>query len=209
MATQGKPIISWWWDYMESEVKKYDYAGQKGGIGTKNQWDIGVVRAGNEATVDETLQTFYIWNNKSGVTAVQNMTNCELTIRDGNYTDGSYHEGNADSPLVTGRWIEARTFKSVKDSTGTETPSSWTPIGLSDLGAIAKINFEALGDGTTGSVDTFQANEISGAVNTGTFDSQTDKNNYAKVQMRLKVPADAEAGEVAFIARIYYSSRVV
>lgn len=209
MATQAKPIISWWWDWLDVDVKKFDYVGQKSGVGTKNLWDLGTVRAGNEATVDETLQTFYIWNNKGGSDVVQNMTNCELTVRDGNYPDGSYQEGTANSPLVTERWVEARSFKSVKDSTGTETPSAWTGIGLDISGQIAKIDFEALGDGTTSSVDSFGANEISGAINTGAFDSETDKNNYAKIQLRLKVPAAAEAGEVAFIARIYYSSRVV
>lgn len=209
MAVQPKPPVSWWWDYMDGETKKYDYAGKKGEQGTLNTWDIGIVRAGNEATVDETLQTFYIWNNKGGQTAAQTMTNCELTVRDGNTTDGQYHEGNAESPLVTNRWVEARTFKSVKDSSGTETNSEWTPVGLTAEGAIAKINFEALGNGTTSSVDSFEANEISGNVNGGTFTEQADKNNYAKVQFRMKVPADAEAGEVAFIARMYYSSRVV
>jgi hypothetical protein len=208
--TQTKPNITWWWDYLDAQsVKQYDNVGKINGVGTLNMWDLGVVRAGNEAIVDETLKTFYIWNNKGGSEVAQTMTNCELTIRDGNYTDGSFFEGNADSVPVLQRWIEARTVKSVKDSSGNETFSAWTPLGLTTDGKIAKINFEALGNGVTASVDGFAANEIGGAINTGTFVDDAAKNNYAKVQMRMKVPGSAEAGEIAFIARVYYSSRVV
>lgn len=209
MSIQQKPAVSWWWDYMDMGTKKYDRVGLKNGVGVLDLWDIGAVRAGNEAVVDETIQTFYIWNNKSGSEKFQSMTNCELTVRDGNYTDGSYHEGNADSPPVVSRWFEARTFKSVKDGTGAETSSGWTPVGLNIDGSIAKINFEALGNGLKDSVDKFQSGEISGDINDGTFTGDVAKNNYAKVQLRMRVPMDADPGEINTIARIYYSSRVV
>lgn len=205
---QVKPVIEWWWDYLDpSQVVKQDYFGKQGASGTKNVWDMGIVRAGNEATVDETVKTIYLWNNKGGVAQAQNMTNVEITIRDGNTTDGQFHEGNADSPLVTQRWVECKTFKSVKGST--ETGSAWTPIGLAEDKTIAKVALEALGNATLASVDSFNKNEISGAINGGTFTAEADKNNYAKLQLRMKVPAEAEAGEVSYIARVYYSARVI
>lgn len=206
---QQKPAIAWWWKNLKDGNPIYDIVGQYEGVGTANLWDLGTVRAGNEATVDETLKTFYIWNNKSGSEIFQTMTNCELTVRDGNTSDGQFHEGNADSPVVQQGWVEARTFKSVKDSSGDETSSSWTKLGLNPDKSIAKIDFEALGSGQTGSVDNFDAGEISGGVNDGSFTTEATKNNYAKIEMRMNVPTSAEAGEIAFIARIYYSSRVV
>lgn len=206
---QLKPKVEWEWDYIKDGVKKFDKVGMKDGKGTLNLWDLGVVKAGNNATIDDTIQTFYIWNNKGGSEAIQTMTECQLTIRDGNYTDGSYHEGNADSPLVKNGWIWGRAFKSVKGSTS-ETPTEWRRIyGGSDDKTKAYMNFEALGRSESNATNSFGTQEISGGINTGKYEDDLCKNNYSKIQLRMEVPTDAEAGEVAFIARIFYSSRVV
>lgn len=211
MATITRPVVSWWWDYTDKDsgTIKYDKVGLKDGKGTLNLWDLGVIKAGNDATIDDTVQTFYIWNNKGGQETAQHMTNCELTIRDGNSPDGSYFEGNADSPLVKEKWVEARLFKTVKGDEASESQGAWTKIGLNEDGSIAKLKFEALGRADQSAVDTFGTQEISGGVNTGSFTEDVCKNNYAKVQMRLRVPSNAEAGQCDFIGRIYYSSRVV
>lgn len=212
----SKPDVKWYWDYIDedSKILKYDKVGLKDGKGNLNMWDLGVIKAGNVATSDDTIQTFYIWNNKGGIEASQTMTNCELTVRDGRYTDGSYNEGNADSPLVRGGngeepWIRARAFKSIKGEER-EQISGWTTVGLDEkTGDILKLSFEALGRKDKDAIDTFGTQEISGGINTGNFEDDICRNNYAKVQLKMIVPTTADAGEVAFIVRIYYSSRTV
>lgn len=212
----SKPKVDWYWDYIDqdSNVLKYDKVGCKDGKGESNMWDLGVIKAGNEATSDSTIQTFYIWNNKDGREAIQTMTECSLTIRDGKYTDGSYNEGNADSPLVRGGyeegpWMRARAFKSIKGEER-EQISGWKTVGLDkDTGEILKLNFEALGRKDKDTTDTFGTQEISGGINTGNFEDDICRNNYAKVQLKMIVPPTAEAGEVAFIVRIYYSAKKV
>lgn len=206
-----RPEVVWYWDYIDedSNILKYDKVGLKDGKGESNMWDLGVVKAGNVATSDDTIQTFYIWNNKGGREAIQTMTNCTLTIRDGKYTDGSYNEGNADSLLVRERWIQARTFKSIKGNAEKEQVSRWIEVGLKDDGSIAEIAFEALGRKDKDTTDTFGTQQISGGINTGNFEDDICRNNYAKIQLKMIVPPDADAGEVAFIARIHYSSAAI
>jgi hypothetical protein len=216
MANLTQPVVDWYWDYKEigTGTVKQDKVGLYGtGGGTLGLWDMGTVKAGNASTSDDTARSFYIWNNKAnGTDVAPTMADCQLTIRDDDDTTNGYHQGNADSPMVKEEWIQARVRKSRKGATGTEADpyesvGAWTPIGLNPDGhTVDYLDFEAVGMRATGSTDTFSVGQISGTTNTGAFDTDACRNNFAKVDMKMVVPSGALAGMTYFIARIYYTA---
>lgn len=198
MATALKPIVSWWEDYIDindGQTKQRPVP--------NNLWDLGVVDADNNP--DLTTHIFYVWNNKkpSGSSSdyinVPDMTNCKLTTKDGNF--GIYVAGEMKSPLVKNQWIKAFNVLST-------TPSgqdNCVPIGSKLVNGVLTqehIQITAMGSADGSGVST---GVISGAMNDGKFETQSSKNNYAKIKMQVKVPPDADASENKFIVRIYYS----
>lgn len=100
----------------------------------QTSWDTGVVDAGS---VGPNTQ-FLIWNNRGGVTAVSDMTNCVITTKD---TSG----GNTGD-VVTERWVEVRVDKLVEVTFTAIGGTTTHPIGN---GVTAQTIAGAANDGTT------------------------------------------------------------
>lgn len=198
MATALKPIVSWWEDYIDvngGQLRQRPVP--------NNLWDLGVVDADNNP--DLTTHTFYVWNNKrpSGSSSdyknVPDMINCRLTTKDGTFAN--YVAGEMKSPLVKEQWIRASNIL----STTPDGQYNYTAIGSQLVNGVLTqkdIQITAMGSADGSGVST---GVISGAMNDGKFETQSSKNNYAKIRMQVKVPPSADANDNKFIVRIYYN----
>lgn len=195
MADNNRPTPTWWTaeeidDGQGGTTLKYHEA---------KVWHFDQIIADNNP--DLTATKFFIFNNKGGDTARNKMTDCKLTSKDGTY--GTFRAGQMESPLVQGKWVQVKCKR-----TGV---NDWKPIGANLSGGIA--TQEDIPIGAVGSEKTAEelgvphagTQEICGYVNDGTFDSEVSKECYAEVDARIAVPADAEAGNVKFLLRVYYN----
>lgn len=198
MATKLKPIVSWHEDYIDISDGRL-----KQRPVPNNLWDLGIVDADNNPEL--TRHTFYVWNNKKpdgsidSYENVPDMTNCRITIKDGTFSD--YIAGEMKSPLVQEQWIQA----GVVLSSMNEKDLKYTPIGSEmQKGVLTQkdIQVTALGNKSGNGVST---GEISGKMNDGKYETESSKNNYAKIKLQMKVPAHADAQDNKFIVRIYYN----
>lgn len=150
------PIVSW-----------YDQANAN----QLSSWTIGTVDAGTTSTDLPIL----VWNNRSGASAVSDMTSCTITTKDSN--------GGDTGEVVTNTWIQCKSI-----SNGDTT---FTPIGGSN-------NTKAIKASGTG----VSAGVISGAVNDGTYNNA--KNNFSELVLHATVPLTASAGTQNFFVRVAY-----
>lgn len=140
----------------------------------ETSWGLGVVDAG---TSDEnaTTKTFLIWNNRGGVTALSDMTNCTITTKDS--------AGGNTGELITNKWIQTKIL-SMAETVG-------TPIGGTTTKAIR----------AGGTVST--AGLIKGQINNGLL-TGTGADCFAKVSVWAVIPNTATAGNVDFLLRVAY-----
>lgn len=193
-----KPIVTWWEDYIEAS---------KGQLKQRpvpnNLWDLGVVDADNNPEL--TTHTFYVWNNKKPSGSIEDyenvpdMLNCRLTTKDRAF--GVYVTGEMKSPLVKEQWVRAANILTATPKEGVV----YTPIGSQMRDGVLTqkdLQITAMGSSDGSGVST---GVISGKMNDGQFETESSKNNYAKIQCQIKVPPHADAEENLFIVRVYYN----
>lgn len=122
------------------------------------KWEIGTVDAGNTSKND----TFLIWNNRGGSSAMSNAEECTLTTKD--------IAGGDTGELVTEKWIWAKV-----DTMG--------ETGYSAIGGATTKAIKAGG--------TAPAGTISGAANDGTVAASANNFAQVTLQARPSVTATA------------------
>jgi len=141
-------------------------------------WSVGTVDAGNFSAEKE----FYIWNNKSGVTPVSDMTNVFITTK---HTDGTDSGLIADpNPASRAGVVEVQTFDGSVFSAWQEIHGSTSTVTLLNA------------QGASGVIE--------GAVNDGNRITPATAVNFARVKLRLQVYEWAPAGAVSWKTRVSY-----
>ncbi|MEM0173166.1 MAG: hypothetical protein QXI16_01510 [Sulfolobaceae archaeon] len=191
------------------------------------EWNAGVVDAGSYSRPDDPTipddpnfpSTFLIWNNRydpvsnpTGNTKdVSDMLNVTITtlslVRDanGNIDPNLSYQPTGGVADKTQAVVQVIFFDSSKnngqgewgtyDSNNVWRPNTWREIGGNDKCPVVVCA------GSAGNPPAY--NTISGKANTGNVN--VDKQNYAKVKMRLYVKPTALAGKIEWITRVSYT----
>lgn len=192
----------------------------------QTEWNVGVVDAGSYSLPDDPTipddpnkppTTFLIWNNRydavsnptANAEAVSDMTNVTITtlslVRDaeGNIDPNlSYQPSGVVAdlrPNVNEATVQVIFFDSSKAGgagqwgTYADDGVTWQPNKWKDIGGTTKAIVVSM-SGAKGI--------IKGLANTASL--ATDKQNYAKVKMRLYVRPNATAGKVEWVTRVSY-----
>lgn len=168
------PIVQWW---------------DEGETAQQSQWDAGVIDAGSESIP----QTFHVWNNRGSSTAVADMINVDITVRDA--------DGQSTDLRVAGQ-TEAIVYVQFFDSTK-GTSGQWGGINP-DTSVWEENYWTALKYDTAVGVISASglSRRINGSANTANID--TDKVNYAAIKLKLYAKPTAGAGQVDWLTRISY-----
>lgn len=161
-------------------------------------WDAGIVQAGDESDQKE----FYVWNNRGGSTAVADMLNTMISVRDnsGGTTDGDITKQERAKVLV-------QMFDHSRDGGNGQWGSfnaqhNWVPNAKIDLMHNPPrdlISVKGTAKGT-----------VSGKANNGRWLDAEDgselaaEDNFIKLRLSLAANASADAGNIYWRTRISY-----
>lgn len=145
-----------------------------------SEWHPGTVRAGTDSGILEVN----VWNNKGGKTAVSDLIDASVAVKDGNGTDTGVVPANL--------WVQA-----LVDSTAAVDPKTsqkvYTAIGGTTVCPLRGQSVAA----TVGDV-------IKGTANDGTAANATD--NFCNTKFKVALPINSVAGQQQFKIRFqgYY-----
>ena len=170
------PPIVQWWDENESAQQSL--------------WDAGVVDAGS----DSVPTVFHVWNNRGNSTAVSDMINVDITVRDINGQTADLRVAGQSEAIVYVQFFDNSKLSGI-GQWGAHAPSNgqWT----GDYWRALKHDEPAPVVSCSG-----QYRKISGAANTA--NKNVDKVNYAKIKLKLYAKPAAGAGQIDWLTRISY-----
>lgn len=169
------PIVQWW---DEAETAQ------------QSQWDAGVVDAGS----DSLPTVFHVWNNRGGSSAVSDMINVDLTVRDINGQTTDLRVAGQSEAIVYAQFFDSSKLSGAgqwgahNEDTSVWEGDYWRALRHDDACPVVSCSGEQ--------------RKILGQANSGNFN--TDKGNYAKIKLKLYAKPTAGAGPVEWLTRISY-----